>query len=254
VLIQRFARLDGTVVAAQSRYVYPSVAVLLIVGAHLLAGRRLRAWLSVAVVLALAGVVANLVVTRDAGNALRRIGDETRGRIAAVEIAARTISPDFNLDSFPGGGVRNLQFVANFREAAFQRAVSEVGSEPVPLGAVPGLGPAGRREVDAVLVRALSVRMASGPLVRLSRTQRRACTRVPATTTSSSLPVRDGATIRTSGQAATVYLRRFADPGTDTQIGTVAARTSAALRIPADRSSRPWVVHVTSPANVAVCA
>jgi hypothetical protein len=252
-LLQRFVHLNGTVVAGQSRYVYASVVLLLLVAAQLLARRRLRPVVGVAVVMLLAGVVTNVVLMRDTGNTLRGIADQVRGRIAAAEIAARTIPPGFGLQNFPGGPDKNLQYIANFQAFIFKDAVNRVGSEPVPLGALGGLGTPGRRELDAVLVNALPVRMVPAPAGPPPK--RAGCTAVQPAPKPKPLAARGVRTvIRAGAQPATVSLRRFADPAASASVGTVAARTNAALTIPRDRSRQPWSVLVVSTTPASVCS
>jgi hypothetical protein len=252
-LLKRFVHLNGTVGAGQSRYVYPSVVLLLLVAAQLLGGRRLRPWLSVAAVLVLVGVMTNLVVLRDTGTGLRGIADEVRGRMAAVEIAARTIPPEFGLPNFPGRELHNQTLIANFQSFVFKDAVARVGSEPVPLDQLGGLGPSGRRILDRVLVRALPVRMAASPPGSRPRPTGD-CTSVTPGPTPPAVPVRGVRTIiRTGAAPVTVALRRFAAPGTLAGVGTAAPRSTFVLTIPRDRARRPWSVRVASPVRVSVC-
>lgn len=252
-LLQRFVHLNGTVGAGQSRYVYPGVVLLLLVAAQLLGGRRLRPWLSVAAVLVLVGVMTNLVVMKDTGDGLRNIADEVRGRMAAVEIASRTIRPEFGLADFPGSDQHNLQYVANFQSFVFKGAVARVGSEPVPLNKLGALGPSGRRSLDGVLVNALPVRMAPGPPGTRPRPTG-ACTSVRPGPTAPALPVRGVRTIiRAGGAPVTVAVRRFAAPDTVFEVGTAAPRSTVVLTIPRDRARRPWSLRVESTARASVC-
>jgi hypothetical protein len=248
VLLQRFARLDATVGAGQSRYVFPGVIVLTLLAAQLLRGRRLGPPLAVALVLALLGVMTNLVLWRDDGATLRATADEVRGKIAAVEIAQ---PPEFELANFPGRAAKNLGHVANFRESSFRWAVGSVGAEPVPLSALSRIGPAGRSDLDAVLVAALPVTLS---------TSARAAHAGPCTTVAPGSPPRSvvvpgiRTTIRTSTEPATVSLRRFANPGTAVRIGDVPPASAAVLMIPRDRVSRKWLAEVVSPSTTRVCA
>jgi hypothetical protein len=248
VLLQRFARLDSTVTAGQSRYVFPGVIVLTLLAAQLLRGRRLGPPLAAAVVLGLVGVMTNLVLLRDSSRTLRATADEVRGKIAAVEIAQ---PPEFELANFPGGAAENLRHLANFREASFRWAVNSVGAEPVPLSALSRIGPAGRSNLDAVLVAALPVTLS---------TSARAAHAGPCTTVAPSSPPRSvvvpgiRTTIRTSTEPATVSLRRFADPGTAVRIGDVPPASAAVLTIPRDRVSRKWMAGIVSPSTTRVCA
>jgi hypothetical protein len=247
-LIQRFARLNDAVVAGQSRYVYPSVVLLLLVAAHLLAGRRVRARLGVVVVLLLAGVTTNLVIIRDTGATLRARADQVRARFAGVEMAKRTIAPGFGLGNFPGEPQRNLVYVANFQEPVFRAAVKRVGSEPVPLKDL-RLSAVGRRDLDQVLVAALPATL--GPAAKGTRP-------------TSCVPVNPGAPprkvaavrtmIRAGRSSVQLLMRRFGPPTAFAGVATVPARGTYVLTVPRDRARRPWVMRLNGSTRVRVCA
>jgi hypothetical protein len=250
-LLQRFARLNGATVAGQSRYVYPSVALLLLIAAHLLAGRRLRPWVGVAVVLLLAGVITNVVVLRDTGATLRQRADDVRGRIAGVEIARRTIPPTFGLGNFPGGAQRNLIYVANFQQLNFAYAVQRVGSDPVPLDSLGAIGPTGRRGLDSVLVAALPVTLTPAP----RGTRLGPCTRVEPAAPPRRLGVAGARLIVRAGAAPLdVALRRFAPRNSYMSVGGLPPRGTSILTIPPDRARQRWYMKISSTAPVRLCA
>jgi hypothetical protein len=63
-----------------------------------------------------------------------------------------------------------------------------------------------------------------------------------------------GATIINLGRAQMVIgLRRFAPPGLPTNLGTLAGRSSAIVRVPVDSLHRPWSVEASGGAPLEVC-
>lgn len=247
---QRFARLEGTLAAAQSKYTYPTVVMLVLLAAQLLRGRKMRTVLALAAALALCGIVTNAVQLDDSGRSLRGVADEVRGRLVGIELADRTISPQFTVYELPGSPDFNVAYLGHFHESSFRRANRAIGSEPVPLTAFGELGPAARTQVDAVLVNTLPVRLSPTTGRRVPRR----CTHLPARRHGIGVPEPAGtAIIRAGGQPATVLLRRFADPGKTVPAGIVPAHGASALGIPPDRSSRPWLLTVQSGAPLDLC-
>jgi len=246
---QRFAQLNQSYSAAQSRYVYASVVFIVLLAAQLLVSRggTRAVWLGAAVLLC--GVVTNAIVMRDAGTTIRTVSDAVRGRLAAVELAAGTPHAAITANRFPGGVPATSLFLGHFDEAGFNHAVRVVGSEPVPLRVLRSLGPGAGQALDATLTAIVRPRLEAMPA---SPPRAAGCRVMHRHDWVAVGPA--NASIRTSGSPASVFVRRFAPSTASVQVGEVPPRMVRHLTIPRDRSQKPWLMRVVSSGSVALCS
>jgi hypothetical protein len=233
-----------------SRYQLAGAVFLIMILANLFYGARLsRPAILAGAALTLLAVAVNLVTLRDGAKLLEREAVVTRADTAALEIARDRVPPDFQLDpTVAGTGV----LVDVFAQPYFE-AVDEYGSpaySPDELARAPA--PAGNR-ADIVLARALGLststtpgayRGAGGDCVEVSGGAGPPEIRLPGETTRIEVA---------PGPPASLALRRFASGEYPVQIESPPGDSVIELRIPPDRSARPWYLHVEARQPVRVC-
>jgi hypothetical protein len=245
------------------RYLYPGAAFLILVLAELMNRYGALAWGPGRVAaVCCAGALALIANTGalPGVEVFRTESADARAATAAIEIAAPVAAPDVVVDDFqpqirpplylaavkdigssPAYSQRELEAATTVARMAADDALSRIyrpRPEIVPPGARLGPAPA----VAAVVGASQRARgscvtfAASGPQVRADL----------------ELPPA-GATISVIGPGAPakLRLRRFADTFRAPPIGTVAGR--AAIRLPADRSPRPWHVQVRRAGSFKAC-
>jgi hypothetical protein len=135
-----------------SRYQYMGVVLVLLLLANLLDGVRVGRRALVALgALTAAAVAVNLVVLSDGRDTLEGQSVLTRADLGAIEIAKRTVSPEFSLDTEVAGTTTLIDVQA----AKYLAAVREYGSPaytPSELARAPDYG---RKQADIVLSQAL---------------------------------------------------------------------------------------------------
>jgi hypothetical protein len=245
------------------RYLYPGAVFLILILAELMgrhgaaswdAGRIAAVWTFGALF-----VIANTSALPGV-EVFRAESADARAATAAIEIAAPVGAPDVVVDDFqpqirpplylaavdaldssPAYSQRELETATTTSRLAADEALLRIyrpRPEPVPAGTGLGAPPA----VAAVTGAAQRVRGACVTLVAAAPTVR-ADLELPAAGVSIA-PV--GA-----GDAVHLRLRRFADTFVPREIGTVTGR--AAVRLPADRSPRPWHLHVRRSGSLKAC-
>jgi hypothetical protein len=211
------------------RYVYAGGVVALLVAAEAARGVRLsRTGLVVlyaVVALALAGNLARL---RDGARYYRAFAPSLRAQLSAIELARDRVDPAF----MPASGPARFDVV---QAGPYLAAVDRIGS-PAYLESELARQPEGRRQqADAVLV----------PALRIGITPARAgealgaCERPGPT-----FVVQPPGVAVTSPAGGRLALRRFASNAT-TPVGDLPPGQRVDLRIPPDRSRRPWYASVT---------
>jgi len=229
-----------------SRYLHIGAAFVLLVLADLLRGARFR---SQALALGGAGllivVCLNLVPLVEGQERLERESALARGDLAALEIARRTVDPEFRLDPETAG----TPSLINVSAAPYLAEAAESGSPaytPAELAAAPSLA---RRQADVVLARALPLTTRAADVEPTGRYRR--CVRVG----EAELPLRPGVTaVATPPDAgATLLLRRFATDGYPVRF-EAAPGAPTLLRIPPDRARRPWRLRLQGPVAARVCS
>lgn len=231
-----------------SRYMHVGAIFVFLVAANLLTrvplGRR--------VLLAAGGVAAvavalNLVPLFEGRDRLEREAVLARADLAAIEIARRTVRPDFELTTELAG----TPSLIDVKAGPYLAAVDDHGSPaytPAELTVAPE---AGRRWADVVLARALRVSIETRPGV-LRQGGADGCVEGAGKLET---PVRPGRTRieATPGPPVALGLRRFAANEYPIPLATAPGNSTTLLRIPRDASRRPWELEVKAKQRVRVC-
>ncbi|TMK58569.1 MAG: hypothetical protein E6G51_02120 [Actinobacteria bacterium] len=236
--------------AVSSRYQYASCIFLLMLAANLLSGERIgrRGVLVGAVVTALV-IGPNVVVLENGSDFFDRQTVFTRTDTRAIEIARRTVDPDFQLTPEVAGAPALIDIVAG----KYLEAVDEYGSPAYSLAELEAASPEARRQADLVLAAALplSARVRSGVY---DPTAAENCgliggagmEEVEADPGSTRVEV-------PPGSGATISMRRFASGEYPVSVATVAGGSTTTLRVPRDEAPQPWYLHVEAPQGARVC-
>lgn len=260
-----------------SRYQYPGAVFVLLLGVQLWAGVRLSwrggAALAGALLFCLLGNVGNL---HDAGSFLRRVADQNRAELGALELvrahvpAERLIEPLDSLPVPPGDvtaeiEVRDLVIgVGDYLAAA-----DDFGSPAYPASTLPGRSEDAREFADAELVQALGLAPGAAPprvpgagVVRADAVeggfvrQRGGCLRfLPrlADAHATFTVPRAGFSIdAVPGPAVAVEMRRFGDAFV-ARLPAPATGAPQLVGLPRDGSAVAWHTNVTASVPVTVC-
>jgi hypothetical protein len=238
-----------------SRYLYASAALTLLVLANLLEGVRLsRRGLAVAGAVALAAICANLVTLKDGYDWFRNQTVLTRADLGAIDIARRTIAPNFALSPEIAGTPSLIDIEAQ----KYLAAVDEYGSPgftPDELAAAPEPGPSQADQLLAAALR-LSTETRTGEYAAAGGASH--CVTLPAgsATPVSEVPLATGENrIEIApGPHAGFSLRRFTPVGVYPVVTEGAPGDSTTLlRIPRDEASQPWFLHVEASQQARIC-
>jgi hypothetical protein len=236
---------------SSSRYQYAGAIFVLMIAANLLKGVRLgnRALVAIGAVTALV-VWSNLDALEQGRESLDAQTVLTRSDTAGLEIAARTVPPELQLVE-PLTGTPSLIDIVAYE---YLEAAGEYGSPaytPAELATAPA---AGRRQADIFLSQALPLR-ADLWLERFRARRGAGCVAVPGGDPASGVPLAPGPTRVevAAGPPAELRLRRFAAGEFPVEVRDAPGRSTVVLRIPRDRSDRPWRLRVEAEQPVRVC-
>lgn len=236
--------------AWSSRYLYVGVLFLLLLAADLLKGIRVKWWGLVAV-LVVAGVVVgfNLGPLREGRDFFRTESKLAKADLGAIEIAARSVEPEFGLPPEISG----TNFLNEIRAGEYLQAVGEYGSPAYSSAELARAPEKDRAQADLVLANALplGIETEAKPAPPSGR-----CVAVKGAESSVAPPliVRPGTTtIELGGAPGTIRLRRFATASYPLVTEGIAAGSTTRLYVPADESRRPWQLQVEAPQGATVC-
>jgi hypothetical protein len=231
---------------AHSRYQYVGAAFVLMMAAALFGGTRRARWPFVAAAAAVAALAlsSNLGMLRDARDFLRDQTAMTRADLGAIQIARRTVNPDFTPSEEVAGPV-GLPLSAG----PYLAAVDELGSPADTTTELAHAPEYARKWADSVLGSALPVRLAPAT----SHGMRCRRLRGGIDGGADGLLLRSGSyVVHGPKGGAILVLRRFAR-GYRFSPGNLAPASSSRLVIPRDASSRPWHMGALSDRSVLVC-
>ena len=232
--------------ATAGRYQYLGIVLMALVAAELANGMRVRRYATVAVVLV--GVTAAIVngeQLRQAANGLAGIAQQERGGLAALELARGQVSPDFELTEQNSG----VDYLGLLDAGSYFSAIDAYGSPAYTTAELASAPEAGRVAADKVSAAAFGVRLQPGgrsrpgTCVELQPAARLAVLDVPA----------EGMVLRSRSAGTAVALRRYASGSFPVALGTLPAGHAGLLRIPADRSARPWSARLSGGGHVTAC-
>jgi hypothetical protein len=232
--------------ATAGRYQYIGIVLMAMVASELAVGLRPRRYATIALVLV--GIVAAVVNgerLREAATGLAGIAQQERGGLAALELARDRVSPDFKLTQENSG----VDYLGLLDAGSYFSAIDAYGSPaytPAELASAPE---AGRVAADRVSAAALGVGLQQGgqaepgTCVELRSTIRPAAVSIPP----------QGVVLQASSAGTQAALRRYASDSFPITLGPLPAGQMQLLRIPADRSPRPWSVQLSGGGRVTAC-
>ncbi len=227
------------------RYQFPGAVFVLLIAAELLRGVRMdRRVLAGATVVTTAAVVSGLFFLHDGYRRQKTESDLERSRLAALEIARPNLSPDTPVA---------LELFTGFTAGAYFGAADAFGSPAYTESELASRSEADRLAADQFLASTLGIKLGATPLPRRGGGAR--CLPMPASsngTPAVALGPGDYSLTAPVTQGAGVRLGRFADlPAVD--LGEVLPRQRISLRLPPDRSARPWRLAAIGSGPVIVC-
>jgi hypothetical protein len=232
------------------RYMYAGVIFILLLAAELLRGVRIgRNALLIGGAVTLAAVASNLVPLKDGSDWLKNQTVLTKSDTAAIEIARRTVDPNFDLTPEVAGTGSLIDIQAG-KYLEIEREFGSPAYTPSELASAPEVG---RQQADIVLAKALPLSTESSAGIKLNPSGR--CTTITGGAEPSAARLSPGVTrIEVPpGPRASFSLRRFAASGYPVSTEGAQGDSTTRLRIPRDASPRPWYLHVVARQPVRVC-
>jgi hypothetical protein len=223
-----------------TRFVFPSAIGVVVVAAEAARGVRVSARaLLILLGVAVFALGANIAHLRDKGQRFRAVSEDTRTRLATVEIARDTVSPDFSYTLFaPVEAGPYLKAVERHGSIAF--SAEELNRQTESIRALAD------SSLAQILGPSLTPIRRPGPLSGCETVASQDGANVVVE------PPVGGALLRSPAPAA-VRLRRFADEFT-VEVGELRGGPwFGALRIPPDAASQPWTAQVATWEPVTVC-
>lgn len=219
------------------RYAYPSLALLIVIGAEAFRGQRADGRLALVPYILVALALATNLARADDGTRFYRLSStQETSALAAVEFASGSVAPDFVAGNFP-----------TVEAGKYLDAVDRNGS-PAPDEEELLTRSEGDREfADETSIGALGIVLAppNGASCRGAAT---------ASTIPGEEPL-DGSVLLRAEAPSDVSIRRFADEGTS--LGALAGGRWQPLLLPDDAADRGWTITVTlatdRPARLEIC-
>lgn len=237
--------------AVISRYAYAGAVFTLLLAADLLKGVRFgRPALWAGAAITAAAAIANLQPLQEGKDFFREQAVLTKADTGALEIARRTVDPGFELTPEIAGTPSLIDIFAH----EYFPMESEYGSPAYSPEALLTAPPLGRRQADVVLAYALPVELSVEPGATLPA-GRGACTAIAAGSAPRTVRLTPGVTRIgfAAGPEVSLALRRFAVGEYPLNNRGLAGGSVVVLRIPADRSSRPWSLRIDASQAARVC-
>lgn len=236
-----------------SRYQYAGAIFIILVLSNLLpkVGWTRRRLIAVAAVVLLAAA-PNLVFLKEKRDNLKVETVLTKADLGAIQIARRTVDPEFRL----GPEVAGTPSLINVTAEGWLGADDEYGSpaySEAELAAAPSPGP---HWADVVLSQALPLQTTVAIGGYDAKGGRENCVAVAANPSpQSEVPIDPGQTrIEVPpGPEAQLSMRRFATGEFPVSLPPAPGRSAVVLHVPRDESPRPWYLHVTAEQPVRVC-
>jgi hypothetical protein len=246
-----------------SRYVYVGALFIVLIAVELLRGvAPNRVAIGVITALVAIAVLANLGAFRDAARSLRERSAVRAANLGAIEIARDTVDPGFETAPY-------------VRAGPYLAAAAADGSPALTSAQIAAASEEARASADNVLARAHEIGLAPGGLSRRGgprptvessvagrvRSAGSCVSLLPAAYQSPFLKPGLDLVVPSAGLVLTAQeggpvelsLRRFASGFPPWQLGTLAGGRTAILRIPDDRATRPWHVHLAPAGRVTAC-
>jgi hypothetical protein len=228
------------------RYQYFGVVLIVLVASELVRGLRVGRWaLVVALAGALAATASNLIRLKDAAAGLAGIAQQERGGLAALELARDSVAPDFVLTEQNSG----VDYLGLVDARSYLSAVDAFGSPAYPPQQLASAPAAARVAADMVSKAALGIALQPAGAGGQARCLVANLDSGPA----QAVVPQDGFVLRAQRDGVRAALRRYASPSFPVDLGALPAGRAELLRIPADRSSHPWMLQLSGRGQAAVC-
>lgn len=241
-----FNYLPGLRTPTTGRYQYPGGVFVLMIAAELLRGVRVdRRVLAGAAAVTAAAVVSGIFFLHDGYRSSRTASELKRARLAALDIARPSVNPDLEV---------RIELITLFTTGAYYSAVDAFGSPGFTESELAASSEEDRAAADGMFRSILGITLT--PSASGASSPRGPCGMVPTGTGAGPVPLGPGAyrlMDEGSGPGASVYLSRFASEPF-VSLGALPAGQWQSLRIPTDRSDRPWRLTVGGPDPVRVCS
>jgi hypothetical protein len=230
-----------------SRYQLVDATFLILIAAELAGPVRLgRAASAALLAAALVVLGSNLTALRSGFRFMREHADNARAALGALEIAGPRTPPGFRLVDRVAGD----PYLASVTAGRYFSETAAHGSPAWSPRVIAGAPATARAAADRVLVAAYGLRVepVSGHAGAAAGAGCRTAPRPDV-----ALPP-GGAVVRNrSAASAALGARRFG-VGTSVPLGEVRARSTARIRIPADRATLPWHLVMGTGATLQLCA
>lgn len=239
---------------SSSRYQYAGAIFVLMIAANLFKGvRPNRTALIVVGVVTLLAVGPNLVILKNGRQVLNPQSELTRADTAAIEIAERTIDPNFQLTE----DVAGTPSLVNIYAGAYLEAVDEYGSPAYTPEELANAPDAGRRQADIILGQALPLSTVTELDAYEAGGDGAGCTAIAGGEDAPpEVQVGSGVTRieLAPGPRAEFNLRRFATEEYPVTTEGAPGGSVTELRIPADQApGHPWFLQVEAEQPARVC-
>jgi hypothetical protein len=236
---------------AASRYQYAGAIFILMIFANLLKDvRPNRQVLWVVAVVTVVAVGPNVVVLKHGADYLQQQAVLSRSDTAAIEIARRTVDPEFQLSPEVAG----TPALVNVFAAPYLEAVTEYGSPAYSASELRSAPEEGRRQADIVLAQALPLSTVTHLGEFDTGADGENCITVRGAIPSD-VAISPGLTRieLAPGPQAAFALRRFAVGEYPVTTEGAPGGSTTLMRIPRDAVAQPWHLHVEARQLARVC-
>jgi hypothetical protein len=236
-----------------SRYQYASCVFILLVLSNLLVRERFgRRAVLIGAAVTLLALGPNLVVLKDGRNIFAVRSVLTKADTGAIEIARRTVRPDFELAPEVAGAPALIDIFAG----PYLEAVDEYGSPGYTEAELAAAPEEARHWADVVLAAALPLEtktLAGG--YDAGGGKENCLAAPPGAEPENEVQVNPGLTRieLAPGGEAQLTLRRFAEGEFPVTLPPAPGGSVTVLRVPRDASPRPWYLHVGAAQPARVC-
>lgn len=232
--------------AAEPRYLYAGVLVLLLVLVEMLRGvRTTRLTVAIALTLTVAAVIGNLARFHEGRQTLDAIQKEARADMAVIQLAGQNGDQSFT----PNVHAPYLVPAAlALNTGPWLEVVDRYGSSAHSIAQLRSQSDAVREQADAVAVKTLGLKLASAPAPTAQR-----CRRIGGLAGPTEIVLPSGGAVLKPARDSAVALRRWADDFA-AGLGDVRGGQAVILSIPADPSNAPWRLRFDRGGPVGVCA
>ena len=230
------------------RYQYVGAILLLLVAAELLRGVRIPpAGVIAALAVSALATLSNLSLLEDYSNALAGLAGQQRGGLAAVELARDRVDPGFLLTQENS----DVDYLGELDAGSYVSAVDSYGSPAYSPDELAAAAEPSRAAADKVFAAALGLELERG--ARSATSCLVARPQNPERELAFELPP-GGAVLRArTGSRAELRLRRYASASFPVELGTLHGGEPTTLRIPTDRSRKPWEAGLRATGPIEVC-